>query len=82
MFSYIPEQQVTCHLQETALKIAALLVDEGYVVMLSREDNLYVINYIWSPNCSRSDVVFVSREAYELAIIENEISEVSDDTMD
>ena len=38
--------EIALHDKETALKIANILVDEEYVVMISREEDLYIINYL------------------------------------
>lgn len=50
--------------KETAFQIANLLVDEEYVVMISREESLYVVNYIYSQFSDRNDVVFVDRDSF------------------
>ena len=48
-------------------------MEEDYVVMLSKEENLYIINYIWSSNyADRNDVVFASRENFEEYIFNKE----------
>jgi len=48
---------------ETLLEV---LINNGYVVLLSKEEKLWIINYIWSENnADRNDVVFMSREEYE-----------------
>ena len=52
-----------------AQKLAQILLDNGYVVMMSTEEQLYIVNYVWSPNgADRNDVVFEDR-----GIIEEEI---------
>lgn len=48
-----------------ASTVARIMMESGYVVMLSREDELYVLNYIWSEHCDRNEVVFESREDYD-----------------
>ena len=52
--------------KEVALKIIDLLVDQDYVVMLSREENLYIINYLYSKYSDRNDVVFIDREEFDM----------------
>jgi hypothetical protein len=80
MFKYTPEQQITVVEWKHGLQIAELLINEGYVVMLSQEEDYLVINYIWSERyADRNDVLFVSRDDYEMAVIENEITEVDDE---
>lgn len=46
--------------KEIALEIMDKLIDEHYVVMLSREENLYIVNYEYSHNSDRNEVVFMS----------------------
>lgn len=50
---------------EAAFKVAELLLSECYVVMLSREDEFFVLNYEYSEHCDRNDVIFMSEEQYE-----------------
>ena len=51
--------------KNTALQIANLLVDEEYCVMISREEDLYIINYIYSEYSDRNNVVFMNREEFD-----------------
>ena len=52
--------------KEAALSVAAtMLVDAHYVVMLSREESLWIVNYEYSDLCDRNDMVFMSREDFE-----------------
>ena len=51
--------------KEAAFKVAELLLEECYVVMLSREEELYILNYEYSDLCNRNDVVFMSAEDYD-----------------
>lgn len=68
------ENEIAVHDKETALKIIDLLVDQDYVVMLSREENLYIIDYLYSQYSDRNDVVFMDREDFDMKYyqIENE----------
>lgn len=45
--------------------VNAMLKDGHYVVMLSREEQLWIVNYLYSDLCNRNDVVFMSREDFE-----------------
>lgn len=58
--------EIAVHDKEVALKIIDLLVDQDYVVMLSREENLYIINYLYSQYSDRNDVVFIDREEFDM----------------
>ena len=61
--------------KEVALKIIDLLVDQDYVVMLSREENLYIINYLYSQYSDRNDVVFIDREEFDMKYYQMEDEE-------
>ena len=66
MKNYIPRQEVACKSFVNAETLAELLLDEGYVVLISKEENLYIVNYIWSErNANRNDVAFVRRDELE-----------------
>lgn len=54
--------------RDDALKIASMLIDNDYAVMLTTEENLTIINYInccCSSNFARNDVVFMHRDDFE-----------------
>ena len=59
--------EIACHSFSTATTFADLLLEEGHVVMLSREEDLYIINYIWSERgADRNDVVFMDRCDFDM----------------
>ena len=51
--------------KENALKVAEILVEEDNCVLLSKEEDLYVINYEYSQYSDRNDVIFMDREEFE-----------------
>lgn len=58
--------EIALHSAESAFKIVEELLSNGnYVVMISREEQLWIVNYLYSDGCDRNDVVFMSREDYE-----------------
>ena len=58
--------EIAVHSYEDAQVLAELLLKNDYIVMLSREEDLYIVNYIWSPNnANRNDVVFMTQENFE-----------------
>lgn len=59
---------------ENGWEVAKRLLDEHYVVMLSKEDNLLILNWEWSHLCDRSDVVFMDRCEFEEEYVPNEES--------
>ena len=72
---YLTNNEIAMKNHTDALTLAKILLDNGYVVMISREEKLYIINYIWSQrDCDRNDVVFQDRE-----IVEDEIFNVEED---
>ena len=76
MNGYITNNEIAFHDRYNAQRVAALLLEEGYVVMISREENLYIVNYVWSPNdANRNDVVFSSREIIEDIIFDTGVTE-------
>lgn len=72
-FNYVTNNEIAVKSFANAETLAELLLDEGYVVMISKEENLYIVNYIWSPNyANRNDVCFQSREETEDFIFNSE----------
>ena len=60
------EKQLVFDKMENALIISEVLVKEGYVVMLSREEQFIVLNYLRTfPDSDRNSVVFMDREEFE-----------------
>lgn len=64
------KHEIALQNKETAFKIASLLVDEEYCVMVSREESLYIINYEYSENSNRNYVVFMPRDEFEFKYCE------------
>lgn len=48
-----------------ALLVAEELIDENYVVMLSKEEDSTIVNYEWSLGSDRNDIIFKSKEDAE-----------------
>jgi len=66
MERYLTNNEMVCHSFEDAQKIAEILLKNGYVVMISKEEDLYIVNYVWSERyADRNDVCFLSREEVE-----------------
>ncbi len=51
--------------KENALKVAEILLEEDNCVLLSKEEDLYIINYEYSQYSDRNDVIFMDREEFE-----------------
>lgn len=59
-------QQLVFKKIEDALVVSELLVKEGYVVMLSREEQFTILNYLRTfPDSDRNSVVFMNRDEFE-----------------
>lgn len=58
-------KEIAFESREDALAVASKLLDAGYVVMISREEKLTIVNYNWaSPFANRNDFVFISKDSY------------------
>ena len=70
---YITNNEIALHSFEDAVTVAKMLLDNNYVVMISREEQLYIVNYVWSQTgANRNDVAFMSREKLEDIIFDAE----------
>lgn len=69
---YLTNNEITVSSLEDTLKLVQILTNQNYVTMISQEENLYIINYIYSPDCDRNDVVFQNRDVVEEEIFKNE----------
>lgn len=65
MTNLIPPGELTFHDFDCCMKVADILLDEGYTLLVSREESLYVLNYIWTGYADRKDVVFMDRVDFE-----------------
>ena len=63
--TYLTNNEIAVDNFMDALNLMETLVKQGYVTMISQEENLYIINYIYSRNCNRNNVVFQSKEIIE-----------------
>lgn len=57
---------VAVHDYDQACALTKILMDNDYVVMLSVEEQLYIVSAIWSErHADRNDVVFMDRCEFE-----------------
>lgn len=62
----IGEGELVFETPEAAFETVRQMLTNGhYVVMVSREEELWIVNYLYSDLCNRNDVVFMSREDFE-----------------
>lgn len=56
---------------ENGMKVAQMLLQENYVVMISTEEDLLILNWEWSESgleyggADRNDVVFMRRDEFD-----------------
>lgn len=63
----VPDREIAVHDFDDAVQIAKILIKNGNVVMLSTEEDLTIINFLWSQNDSdRNDVVFMDRSDFDM----------------
>ena len=59
------KNEIAVHNKEAAIRIVSCLVEEEYCVMLSREEDLYIINFEYSEYSDRNNIVFMQRDEFE-----------------
>ena len=64
------KNEISFHSFEEASLVAMTMLKNQYVVMLSREEDLYILNYIWSENADRNGVEFMSTDEYDAQLEE------------
>ena len=70
---YITNNEIALHSYEDAVALTKVLLDNGYVAMISREEQLYIVNYVWSQRgADRNDVAFMDRDKLEEIIFNTE----------
>lgn len=57
----------------TAYTVAQHLITEDYIVMISVEENLIILNYLWEFNADRNHTVFMRREDFDEEFISREV---------
>jgi len=66
MRKYLTNNEIACESYEDAMEISKILIKNSYVVMISKEEEIYVVNYIWSERyADRNDVCFLPTEDVE-----------------
>jgi hypothetical protein len=59
------KNEIAIRNKEAAMRVVSCLVEEEYCIMLSREEDLYIIDFEYSEYSDRNNVVFMSREDFE-----------------
>ena len=64
--NYLTSNELALGSFEDVQGVTETLVNNGYIVMISREEDLWIINYEWvSQYSDRNDIVFLTREEFE-----------------
>ena len=64
--TYLTDNEVAMHSMEDALELVKLLVSNGYVAAISVEEQLIIVNYVWTPRfADRNEIIFQSREDFD-----------------
>ena len=59
------ELEVAIRNYSDACALASILLENNYVVMLSKEENLTIVTAVWAPDCNRNYVTFMNAECLE-----------------
>ena len=63
---YLTDNEIAMHSMEDALELVKLLVSNGYVAAVSVEEQLIIVNYVWTPRfADRNEIIFQSREDFD-----------------
>ena len=65
MVDIIPKTEMVFKDRGNVEAVVSALLQEDCVVMLSREDEFIVINFLYADNSDRNEVVFMSRDTFE-----------------
>ena len=75
----IPRLELSFHSFADAAKVMEPAVrndwpddHNDYVVMLSREEDLYIVNFMYAPHSDRNRVVFMERDAFDEDYVDRE----------
>lgn len=63
---YLEQDALTFHDYESAAKVQKILLEQDFCVMMSREEGLWLLNWVWTETPSdRNEVIFINRSGYE-----------------
>lgn len=63
---YLEQSSIVCHSYEAAANLQKILLDEGYAVMITTEEQFWCVNWVWTERFSdRNEVIFINRSEYE-----------------
>lgn len=63
---FLEQEALAFHSFEEAAAIQKILLENGYCVMMSREEHLWLLNWVWTEQfADRNGVIFINRAQYE-----------------
>lgn len=63
---YLEQEALAFHSFEEAAAVQKILLENGYCVMMSCEEHLWLLNWVWTEHfADRNDVIFINRAQYE-----------------
>ena len=63
---FLEQEALAFHSFEEAAVVQKILLENGYCVMMSREEHLWLLNWVWTERfADRNDVIFINRAQYE-----------------
>ena len=64
--NFLEQDALTFSTFEEAAAVQKILLENGYCVMMSREEGLWLLNWVWTDHpADRNGVIFINREQYE-----------------
>lgn len=63
---FLEQEALAFHSFKEAAAVQKILLENGYCVMMSREEHLWLLNWVWTENfADRNGVIFIDRAQYE-----------------
>ena len=63
---FLEQEALAFHSFEEAAAVQKILLENGYCVMMSREEHLWLLNWVWTERfADRNGVIFIDRAQYE-----------------
>jgi hypothetical protein len=63
---FLEQDSLTFESYEDAAAVQKILIENGYCTMMSREEHLWLLNWVWTEKfADRNGVIFVNRAEYE-----------------
>ena len=72
MYEKMYRNEISFHNHQVGMEVAKALLNEHYVVMLSYEEDLLIVNYEYSRYSDRNDMVFMPRDVFEELLFEDD----------